>query len=112
MTQNKIFKIKLKIGDKVTVRTGKYKGKSGVISAVWPKLNKVTVEGINIQKRHLKPNKAYPQGTILEKPAPIWVSKLGVIDPTTNKLSRIAYTIDKTNTKVRVYAKSRKALKS
>ena len=83
----KIYKIKLKKGDKVVVLSGKNKGKTGTISAVHPKQNKVTVDGINIVKKHIKPNRENPQGTIAEINKPIWVSKLAIIEPTTKKSS-------------------------
>jgi large subunit ribosomal protein L24 len=50
----KIYKIRLKKGDTVMVRSGKFKGKTGKVLATHPRQNKVTVEGINIVKRHLK----------------------------------------------------------
>ncbi len=71
-----VYKIRLKKDDTVVVRAGKYKGKTGKITATHPAENKVTVEGINIVKKHLKPNKEYPQGAILELTKPIWVSLL------------------------------------
>jgi large subunit ribosomal protein L24 len=71
-----IFKIKLKKGDNVVVRTGKYKGQSGKITATHPTLNAVTVEGINVVKKHVKPNRQHPQGDIVELTKPIAVSKV------------------------------------
>lgn len=90
MSQN-ISKIKLKKDDLVMVRTGKYKGKTGKVTAVHPRLNMVTVEGINIVKRHLKPSKSQPQGSVLELTKPMLVSKVSVLDPTTKKPSRIGF---------------------
>ncbi len=106
-----LFKIRLKKGDNVIVRTGKYKGKTGKVTAVHPQLNKVTVEGINIVKKHVKPNKEHPQGAIVELTKPMWVSKVGIIDPTTKKPSRIGYTVDKAGVKTRVLKSSGKAVK-
>ena len=108
---DKIFKIRLKKGDTVVVRAGKYKGKSGKVIATHPADNKVTVEGINIVKKHQKPNTKYPQGGIIEITKPIAVSKVGIQDPTTKKPSRIAFTFDKENKKVRVFAKTQKEIK-
>ena len=71
-----VYKIKLKLNDTVEVISGKYKGKTGKVVKTHPKLNKVTVEGINIVKKHQKPNKKYPQGGIIELTQPIWVSKV------------------------------------
>jgi large subunit ribosomal protein L24 len=108
---NKIFKIRLKKGDTVMVRSGKYKGQTGVITAVHPSENKVTVEGVNIVKKHQKPTQAHPQGGIVEITKPIWVSKVGIVDPSTKKPARIAYGTDKEGKKVRVIAKSKKEIK-
>ena len=111
MNTTKIFRIRLKKGDTVVVRSGKYKGKSGVITAVHPKENKVTVEGINIVKKHMKPTQAHPQGGIVELTKPIWVSKVGLMDATSKKPVRVAYKLDKEGNKVRVNAKTKKEIK-
>lgn len=104
-------KIRLKKGDQVVVRSGKYKGKTGPVIAVHPKLNAVTVEGINIVKKHVKPSKTNPQGGILDLTKPINVSKVGIVDPTTKKASRIGYQINKDGTKSRVFKASGKEIK-
>ena len=106
-----IYKIRLKKGDTVMVRAGKYKGQTGKISAVHPKENKVTVDGINIIKKHVKPTQAKPQGGIVELTKPMWVSKLGLVEPSTKKLSRIGYQIKDDGTKVRVYKSTGKEIK-
>jgi len=112
MTATKtIYKIRIKKGDEVIVRSGKYKGQTGKVVSTHPTLNKVTVEGINIVKKHTKPNKQYPQGGIIPITKPIDVSKVGIIDPTTKKASRIGYTIDKAGAKTRVFKKSGKEIK-
>jgi len=110
-TTKTIYKIRLKKGDTVVVRAGKYKGKSGKIVAVHPTENKVTVEGINIVKKHQKPNKAYPQGGIIELTKPIAVGKVGIQDPTSKKPSRIGFKVDKDGKKTRVYKTSGKDIK-
>jgi large subunit ribosomal protein L24 len=109
MTQT-LYKIRLKKNDVIVVRSGKYKGKTGKITATHPKNNTVTVEGINIVKKHVKPNKAYPQGGIIELTKPIAVSKVGIIDPLTKKPVRIKYSLDKDGQKVRVYASNSKEI--
>ena len=108
---NKVYKIRLKKGDTVVVRAGKYKGQTGKISATHPSLNKVTVDGINIVKKHQKPNKAYPQGGIIELTKPIDVSKVGILDPTSKKASRIGIIVAKDGVKTRIYKKSGKEIK-
>lgn len=109
--ENKIYKIRLKKGDNVIVRVGKYKGQTGVVTATHPRENKVTVEGINIVKKAVKPNKAYPQGGIVEITKPIDVSKVAIVDPSTKKASRIGFTFDKDGNKVRVFKSSGKEIK-
>jgi large subunit ribosomal protein L24 len=107
----KIYKIRLKKGDLVVVRSGKYKGKTGKISATHPKENKVTVEGLNVVKKHVKPNQTHPQGAIVEITKPIWVSKVSIVEPISKKPSRISFKLDKENSKVRVYVRSGKEIK-
>lgn len=109
--ENKIFKIRLKKGDTIVVTTGKYKGKTGKVTATHPSENKVTVEGINIVKKHVKPNRANPQGGIIEVTKPIWVSKVAIVDPSTKKASRIGYKLDDKGNKTRVYKASGKEIK-
>lgn len=108
---DKIVKIRLKKGDTVMVRSGKYKGKTGKILATHPRENKVTVEGINIVKKHVKPNRANPQGGIVELTKPIAVSKVGIYDATAKKPSRIGYQIAKDGTKTRVMKTTGKEIK-
>ena len=104
------FKIKLKKGDTVIVRTGKDKGKTGKVLTTHPTENKVTVEGVNIIKKHVKPNRAHPQGGIIDITKPIWTSKVSIVDPDTRKPSRIGYKLDQ-DTKVRVYKRTGKEIK-
>ena len=106
---NPIYKIRLKKGDTVVVRAGKYKGQSGKITAVHPADNTVTVEGINIVKKHQKPNRAHPQGGILELTKPIAVSKVGISDG--GKPSRIGFKVDAKGNKTRIAKKSGKEIK-
>lgn len=112
VVSKKVFKIRLKKGDIVQVLSGKYKGKQGTITATHPTENKVTVEGINIVKKHQKPNQAHPQGGILEITKPMWVSKVAVIDPTTKKPTRIGYELSKDGSKKRIYKASGKEVKA
>jgi len=105
------FKIRIKKGDTVIVRTGKYKGQTGKVTATHPRDNAVTVEGINIVKKAIKPNRANPQGGIIEVTKPIDVSKVAIVDPSTKKASRIGYSFDKEGNKVRVFKGSGKEIK-
>lgn len=107
---DKRFKIRLKKGDTVMVRSGKYKGKTGKVAATHPSDNKVTVEGINVVKKHQKPSRSNPQGGIIELTKPIDVSKVGIVDPTSKKPSRIGYKLDAKGAKTRVFKSSGKAI--
>jgi large subunit ribosomal protein L24 len=106
-----VFKIKLKKGDTVMVRSGKYKGQTGKVTAVHPTLNKVTVEGINVVKKHLKPTQTRPQGGIVELTKPIWVSKVGLLDSVAKKPSRIGFKTDAKGAKTRFLKTSGKEAK-
>lgn len=110
-TSQKPFKIRLKKGDNIVVLSGKYKGKTGKIETTHPKENKVTVTGINVVKKSVKPNRTHPQGAIVEITKPIWVSKVSLVEPTSKKPSRIGYMFDKTGKKVRIYKRTGKAVK-
>ena len=70
----------VKKGDKVRVIAGKDKGVEAVVVTALPKVNKVIVEGVNIVKKHQKPNNENPQGAIVEKEALIHVSNVQVLD--------------------------------
>jgi large subunit ribosomal protein L24 len=104
-------KIRLNKGDTVIVLAGKYKGKTGKITATHPAENKVTVEGINIVKKHVKPNNAHPQGAIIELTKPIWVSKVAIVEPTSHKASRISYRTNEDGSKQRMFVSTGKEIK-
>ncbi len=106
-----IYKIRLNKGDTVVVLAGKYKGKTGPVIATHPSLNKVTVEGINIVKKHVKPTRQHPQGSIVELTKPIDVSKVGLYDATAKKATRIGFKVDAKGKKVRIAKTSGKEIK-
>lgn len=83
------MKIKIKKDDVVTVITGKYVGKSGKVLKVFPDTGKLIVEKINFVKRHTKPSQKVQQGGILEKEAPIAVSKVMLICNKCGKTTRV-----------------------
>ncbi|MGX7198280.1 50S ribosomal protein L24 [Enterococcus nangangensis] len=99
----------VKKGDKVKVITGKDKNKEGVVLEAFPKKDRVIVEGVNIVKKHQKPNNAAPQGGILEKEAPIHVSNVQVIDPSNGQATRVGYKVVE-GKKVRVSKKTGEVL--
>ena len=96
-------KLNIKKGDQVVVLSGKDKGKKGKVLVADPKSAKVIVEGINLVKKHRKPNSANETGGIIETEAKIDASNVMIIDKKTNKPTRIYHDVDsKTNKKVRV----------
>lgn len=103
--------IRLKKGDTVVVRSGKYKGKTGKVLATHPDSNKVTVEGINIVKKHVKPSRQHPQGDIIELTKPMWVSKVAIVEPSSKKASKIGYQLNKDGQKIRVFKTTGKEIK-
>ena len=72
--------MKIKVGDTVTVITGSNKGKSGKVLTVLRKENRVVIDGVNIVKKHVKPNSQNETGGILEVEAPIHISNVKVTD--------------------------------
>lgn len=66
----------IKKGDKVTVISGKDKGKGGVVERAFPKLDRVTIVGVNVVKRHVRSKKSGAKGQIIEHPMPIHVSNV------------------------------------
>ena len=102
--------MKVKVGDKVRILAGKDKGKEGIVSATLKKDNKVVVNGINVVKRHMKPNAFNAEGGIIEKEAPIHASNVMIMDPKTNKPTRIGHSVNKDGKKIRVTKKSNSSL--
>lgn len=97
--------MKLVKGDKVIVIAGADKGKTGTIQKVIPEQNRVVVENVNVRKKHNKPTQANPEGSIVEVYAPINASNVMLLDPKTNKPTRIGHKVVK-GKKVRVAKKS------
>jgi large subunit ribosomal protein L24 len=99
---------KITKGDTVMVMRGNKedKGKQGKVLRVFLKTGRVLVEGINIVKRHTRATRPEETGGIIEKPAPVALSNVMLIDPKTGKATRIRARIDTDGTKERVSVKS------
>lgn len=82
--------MKIKKGDTVKVISGKNLGKEGKVLKVYPKLDKVIVEGVNIIKKHAKPTQSNPDGGILEYEAPFHVSNVMIVEKKTG-VTRVGY---------------------
>lgn len=98
----------VKKGDIVKVLTGKYKGKEGKILKVFPKTQRVIIEGVNLVKRHTRPNQQNPQGGIIEKEAAIHVSNVMLV--VNGKATRVGTRILKDGSRVRVAKKTGETL--
>ena len=95
-------KVHVKKGDNVEVLSGKNRGKRGKVLRVLPAEGKVLVEGVNVVKRHTKPQgAAVPQGGILEKAMPIHASKVMLVCPQCNERTRVGRKAMDDNTRVR-----------
>lgn len=97
-------------GDTVRVMRGEDKGKEGKVLRVFTKTGRVTVEGINIVKRHRKARRAEEQSAIIEMPAPIHHSNVMLLDPKSGTPTRTRRQIDADGTKERISAKSGDAI--
>ncbi len=75
------------------VIAGKDKNKTGLVEAVLPKANKAIVAGVGMVKKHMKKSAKFPQGGIIDKSMPIHLSNLMLLDPSTNKPTRVGYII-------------------
>ena len=82
-------KLHIKKGDTVYVNAGNDKGKTGKVLTVIPAKDRVIVEGVNVVSKHTKPNANQPQGGIIKREAGIHVSNLQLIDPASQKPTRI-----------------------
>ncbi len=87
-------KIKLKKGDEVIVISGSCRGQKAPIDRVDYKKDRVYLAGVNIRKKHQKPNMQYPEGGIIDKVMPIHISNVMLLDPKTKKPTRIGYKIE------------------
>jgi len=81
--------MKIRKNDMVMIISGNDRGKTGKVLKVFPKKYRVIVEGINLRKRHTKPNQKNPQGGILEKEASVHASNVMILDPKSNEPTRI-----------------------
>jgi len=102
--------VHVKKGDKVVVIAGKDKSKTGLVLQVFPKEGRILVAGVNIVKRHTKPNQVNPEGGIFEKEAPIQSSNVQLVDPGTGKPTRVGYKFLEDGSKVRYAKKSGETL--
>jgi large subunit ribosomal protein L24 len=97
--------MKIRKNDNVIILKGKSRGKEGKVLQVFPKMDKVIVEGMNIAKKRIKARLTGRKGQLVEVSMPIHVSNVSLIDPKTKKPTRVSFKIEK-DKKVRVSKKS------
>lgn len=105
------MKLHIKKGDTVIVNAGDNKGQQGKVLEVLVAKQRAIVEGVNMVKKHTKPNAAHPQGGIVEQEAAIHISNLMPIDPKTGKATRVARKMNEKGKLVRIAIKSGEELK-
>ena len=101
-------KLKIKTGDTVRVIAGDHKGSEGKVLTVFIEKNKAIVEGVNMIKKHMKPNAQSPQGGIVEKEAAIQISNLSLLN-SKREATRVGYRMED-GKKVRFAKKSNEVI--
>lgn len=104
-------KIHIKKGDQVVIITGEYKGQKGRVLTVDRDKNRAIVEGVNMVSKHTKPNANNPQGGITKQEAPVHISNLNLVDPSTGEATRTGRRLNDKNKLVRYAKKSGEEIK-
>jgi large subunit ribosomal protein L24 len=104
-------KYHIKKGDTVYVITGESRGQQGRVLDLVTKEGKAIVEGVNMVSRHTKPSAKHTQGGIIKKEAPVNVSNLMLVDPSTGKPTRTGKRLDENNNLVRYSKKTGEEIK-
>jgi large subunit ribosomal protein L24 len=97
-------------GDTVRVLRGEDKGREGKVLRVFRKTGRLTIEGVNMVKRHRKARRAEEKSEIIDMPAPIHHSNVMLLDPKSGRPTRIRRRVDADGTKERLSAKSGEAI--
>jgi len=101
MTANRPVTMRIKKDDMVKIISGAHKGKTGKVLKAHPATQMVTIDGIGMMKRNIKPNQQKPQGGTKEIHRPMHVSKVALLTEK-DKTTRIGYQVKKDGTKVRI----------
>ena len=104
-------KLHIKKGDQVIVNTGEYKGQKGRVLDVDRAKSRAIVEGVNMVSKHTKPNAQNPQGGITKQEAPVHISNLNLVDPSTGDATRIGRRLNDNEKLVRYAKKSGEEIK-
>ena len=82
---------KIKKGDRVVLLTGRDKGRQGEVTRVFPKEERLIVQGLNLVKRHTRASQTDPQGGIKTKEAPVHISNVAYVDPKSGGATRVGF---------------------
>jgi large subunit ribosomal protein L24 len=110
MTAQAISKTKIKKGDTVMIIAGRERGKTGKVLSLLPAGGKVTVEKLNMIKRHTKPNQKTRQGGIIEREAPVAISNVMFLCGNCNKPVRLGIQALEDGRRVRVCKKCKEVI--
>lgn len=102
--------LRIRKGDKVLVLAGKDKGKTGKVISVNPDRARALVEGVNLMKKCFRKSQQHPQGAIIPQEAPIHLSNLTLLDPSSGKRTRLRTLTAADGSKQRVSVKSKTVL--
>lgn len=103
--------MKIKTGDNVIVISGREKGKRGKITKVFPDIDKVLVEGLNLKKKYQKNRDSKKENQVLDVEYPIHVSNVALVDEKSGKPSKIGIKVDEKGKKIRILKRSGEEIK-
>lgn len=104
-------KLHIKKGDSVVILSGESKGQKGKVLDVLAEKQRAIVEGVNMVSKHSKPNADNPQGGIVKQEAPIHISNLMIVDPSSGKPTKIGRRLNDKGKLVRYSKKSGEEIK-
>ena len=99
--------LRIKKGDKVTILTGKDRGKNGKVLHVFPQTGRALIENINMVKKHVRKSPKNPQGGVISQEIPIHLSNIALLDPVSGKPTRLKTLTADDGSKQRVSAKNK-----
>jgi len=102
--------MKIKTGDKIRIIAGKDKGKTGKVLQVFPREKKISVEGLNILIKHLRPRRRGDKGQRIEFPASFDISNAMLVCPQCGRAGRVGFKLIEKGKKVRVCSKCKQPL--
>lgn len=102
--------LSIKKGDTVRVIAGKDRGKSGRVLSVNPEKHRITVEKVNMIKKHMKPSRQHAQGGIIDKEASVNISNVMLVCPKCNQKSRIGNHMMEGGKKLRICKKCKEVI--